>query len=100
MDNLFINTTEEEAIKIAKHIRCEYVGISTINGAPTLKIINIPYWKYYYKFISAAAHPAICDYMTIDKKEESYIRIFQHNPELFKHNMRFEKLKRILKEYE
>jgi len=107
MDDLFINTTEEEAIKIAKHIKCEYVGISNISGAAIFKIINMSYWKYYKKYFNAELVKVMYDNIGVYMNPPSYIikedfdyfliKIFEHDPELFNHNIREEKLKRILK---
>jgi len=89
----FMYTTEDDAIKIAKHIKAEYIGLSRVTGNPMLNISNTSYWNFYGKYIKAEFVQTIDD----THKLSFTIKILEHNPKLFEISLREEKLKRILK---
>jgi len=90
----FIYTSEEDAIKIAKHLKGGYCGLSRVTGNPVLHITNTSYWNFYQKYIKSEFVQTIDDTHSLT----FVIKILEHNPKLFEISLREEKLKRILNE--
>lgn len=102
---------EEDGIKIAKLIRADYFERSLVDGRPVLLIKNMTHLKYYLQWLkitflmttkSNLSHVGLMhDHFSSTSNflnNGVYIKIDGFNIDIFKHNLREEKLKRILNE--